>query len=78
LGRIPRFLDLDSELIHEESFTLEHDLDRAQVRWIGDRVELIMGRQAVAWGAGLIWTPTDLFSGFSPMVIDRDENPAWI
>ena len=38
MGRIPRFLDLDSELIHEESFTLEHDLDRAQVRWIGDRV----------------------------------------
>jgi len=52
LGRIPRFLDLDSELIHEESFTLEHDLDRAQVRWIGDRVESIMGRQAVTWGAG--------------------------
>lgn len=72
-GRRPRYLDLDSVLVQENSFTLEHGLDRAQVRWLTDRLEVSVGRQAVTWGSSLIWTPTDLFAGFSPTEIDRDE-----
>jgi hypothetical protein len=74
-SRRPRFLDLESELIRESSFTLEHGLDRAQARWEIDRFEMTVGRQAVTWGTALIWTPTDLFAGFSPTEIDRDEKP---
>jgi hypothetical protein len=36
-------------------------------------MDVTVGRQAVSWGSGLIWTPTDLFSGFAPTEIDRDE-----
>ncbi len=69
----PRFLDLESAWIEEDSFRLEHGLDRLQLRYQSDTVEWTLGRQAVSWGSGLIWTPTDLFVGFSPTEIDRDE-----
>ena len=68
-----RFLDLDSELDRESNFILEHDLDRLQFRLQSEELEFILGRQAVSWGTGLIWNPTDLFSGFAPTEIDRDE-----
>ena len=68
-----RFMDLESELERESNFLLEHDLDRLQFRLQTETLELTMGRQAVSWGTGLIWNPTDLFSGFAPTEIDRDE-----
>lgn len=71
-GRI-RFLDLESEIDSGSNWVWAHDLDRLQVRWMTERLELTVGRQPVSWGTGLIWNPTDLFAGFSPTEIDRDE-----
>ncbi|MBU0677219.1 MAG: hypothetical protein KJ626_03810 [Verrucomicrobia bacterium] len=68
-----RFLDLEKEVLSESNFTLDHQIDRLAVTMRADDVELSLGRQAVSWGTGLIWNPTDLFSGFSPTEIDRDE-----
>ena len=68
-----RYLDLESEIDQGSNWRLVHGLDRLQVRWVAERVEVTVGRQPVSWGAGLIWTPSDLFSGFSPTEIDRDE-----
>ncbi|MEM9620603.1 MAG: hypothetical protein AAF993_03075, partial [Pseudomonadota bacterium] len=31
-----------------------------------------LGRQAVSWGSGIVFQPMDLFSPFSPTVVDRD------
>ena len=68
-----RFLDLESELERESNFVLEHSLDRIRLRYQTDELEFNLGRQAISWGTGLIWNPTDLFSGFAPTEIDRDE-----
>ena len=68
-----RFLDLESNLSRDSNRRLTHDLDRLNARWVTETSEWIVGRQAVSWGTGLIWTPTDLFAGFSPTEIDRDE-----
>ena len=67
------FLDLESELERESNFVLEHSLDRLRIRYQTDEFDFNLGRQAVSWGTGLIWNPTDLFSGFAPTEIDRDE-----
>ena len=68
-----RFLDLESSPIEESQFRLNHRFDRLQVRRQTHTMDWTLGRQAVSWGSGLLWTPTDLFSGFSPTEIDRDE-----
>jgi len=68
-----RFLDLESEIAEESNIVLQHGLDRLRVRMQSERVIFTVGRQAVSWGTGLFWNPTDLFTGFSPDEIDRDE-----
>ncbi|MBU1692677.1 MAG: hypothetical protein KKC51_01810 [Verrucomicrobia bacterium] len=68
-----RFMDLDDVATDDGNFRLSHGLDRLQLRLLSPRTELSVGRQAVSWGTGLLWNPTDLFSSFSPTEIDRDE-----
>ncbi|MGD9782253.1 MAG: hypothetical protein AB7V14_08890 [Kiritimatiellia bacterium] len=70
----PRFMRLEDEFLDEEATTATHGLDRLWIRLSPDRrVQLAVGRQAVSWGSGLIWSPTDLFAAFSPTEIDREE-----
>ncbi len=71
----PRLLNLESDIVDDDRFRLRHGLDRARVRLINDRLDFSIGRQSVSWGTGMFWAPTDLFSGFSPTEIDRDEKP---
>lgn len=70
----PRFMKLEDQILADDSVTVHHGLDRLWVRLEPDRrLQLTIGRQAVSWGAGLIWGPTDLFAAFSPTEIDREE-----
>jgi hypothetical protein len=69
----PRFLRLESNPVREKELFLVQDLDRLQLRYRKSDYEISLGRQAVTWGSGLIWNPIDLFSGFAPTEIDRDE-----
>ena len=72
----PRFMDLEDDLVDDDSVRLAHGLDRLWARWEPDpRCQATIGRQAVSWGAGLIWSPVDLFAAFAPTEIDRDEKP---
>jgi len=71
-SRRARFLDIEDELVEESAFTLEHGLDRLYWRLRWGRIDFVLGRQAVSWGSGLVWNPTDLFTGFAPNEIDRD------
>ncbi len=68
-----RFFDLEKTVVDDNDLRLTHDLDRLQLRVRSERTDITVGRQPVSWGSGLIWTPTDLFTGFSPTEIDRDE-----
>ena len=49
-----------------------HRLDRLALRWQPGDWSLTLGRQAVSWGSGIVFQPLDLFSPFSPTVVDRD------
>ncbi len=69
-----RFLDLESAFWDEDTILARHGLDRLWMRWEPDRrMQWTVGRQAVSWGTGLIWSPTDIFSAFAPTEIDREE-----
>jgi len=49
-----------------------HRIDRLAVRWQPGDWSFTLGRQAVSWGSGIVFQPLDLFSPFSPTVVDRD------
>ena len=70
----PRFMDLEGEIFEEGSVSLNQGLDRLWTRWEPNRrLQVTIGRQAVSWGTGLIWSPVDLFAAFAPTEIDREE-----
>ncbi len=71
--RRARFFDLERAFVEKENFVFGHGLNRLQVKRVFDKADLIVGRQAVTWGTGFLWSPLDLFSGFAPNEIDRDE-----
>ena len=52
-----------------------HRLDRLALMWQPGDWSITVGRQAVSWGSGMVFQPMDLFSPFSPTVVDRDYKP---
>ena len=50
-------------------------LDRASVAFSGDHLVVKIGRQAITWGGGLVFHPTDIVAPFSPSSIDTAYKP---
>jgi len=65
--------DLESTISEEESRRIAHRIDRLSMAAYLPHVDLIVGRQALSWGSGMIWRPTDLFNPFSPTELDIEE-----
>ena len=56
-----------------ESFALYHNLDRLSVTVRTSRADIILGRQAVAWGSARVINPTDIIAPFSFNELDKEE-----
>lgn len=67
-----RLLDFDPYLLEEGPLRLQHNLDRLLLRWHTEAFALTVGRQALSWGTGRLWNPTDLLSPFAPTDVDRE------
>ncbi len=65
-------LPLDWTVQKSGSLLWRHELDRLNVRLTFAAADIVIGRQAISWGVGRIWTPSDLFVAFSPVEIDRE------
>ena len=65
-------VDLSLETADESHFQSILRLDRASIEYIGEKLVLRIGRQAISWGNGLIFQALDPFNPFSPTEIDRD------
>ncbi len=52
-----------------------HRLDRLSVNFQGEKTILKLGRQAVSWGNGMVYTPMDFFNPFDPALIDTEYKP---
>lgn len=55
--------------------TWRHEIDRANARIHLRRADLTVGRQAIGWGRGVMFTSIDLFAPFSPLEVDREWRP---
>src|SRR5262249_10932039 len=70
-GRLS-LLPLDWTIQKSGSLLWRHELDRLNLHISFPVADLVIGRQAISWGVGRIWTPADLFVAFSPVEIDRE------
>ena len=49
-----------------------HEIDRANAHVRVRRADITIGRQAIGWGRGVLFTAVDLFAPFSPLEADRE------
>ena len=67
-----RLFDLTSVINENSNSVLVHRLDRLYVGVTGKQAVVRVGRQAVSWGNGLIYTPMDFFNPFDPAAVDKE------
>ena len=56
------------------TFVWEHEIDR--LLWtfsLPGGIDITVGRQAIGWGLGRLWTPLDVFAPMTPTDLDREE-----
>lgn len=78
VGRIYRVDDLERRFYpgsgdRVSSFGLYQNLDRAQLAIRVGRLDLYVGRQAIAWGSARVVNPTDIFIPFSYGTLDTED-----
>ncbi len=57
---------------HTDRFAYHHEIDRAHVAYHPEWGEVVVGRQAIGLGRGVIFSSLDLFAPFSPLDVDRE------
>lgn len=66
-------VDLTWTIHDDRSWDVLHGIDRLFVKTMAGNVDLTLGRQRIAWGAGRIWNPTDLFNPINPASYSKIE-----
>jgi hypothetical protein len=69
------YFDLKAEWDKEDNWYAFSEIDRLYLDWIYDDVEMILGRQRIAFGTCLVWNPTDFFNPFDILEFDYEERP---
>jgi len=67
-----RLFDLTKNIHQGQRSLVQHRVDRFNWTWTPDWGSLIVGREAVTWGNGMVFNPMDLFNPFSPSDIERE------
>lgn len=67
-----RLTQLDWQVSAGESYTWRHEIDRLATGFRTSQVNATVGRQAIGWGRGAVFSAVDLFAPFSPLELDRE------
>ena len=67
-----RIRQLDWSLVSLDGYQWRHEIDRLSAEYDLSSVKLTVGRQAIGWGRGVMFSAVDLFAPFSPFEIDRE------
>jgi hypothetical protein len=68
-----QIVDLTWSIHRGRRWDVLHGVDRMFVKSMVGAVDLTLGRQRIAWGAGRIWNPTDLFNPINPASYSKIE-----
>ncbi len=67
-----KLMDLSSKIKEDDDSFTSHKLDRLSLNLDSDFGRVVIGRQAVTWGNGILFNPMDIFNPFSPYDTQRD------
>jgi hypothetical protein len=67
-----RLFDLTHVISQDDDTVITHRLDRLYLNITSPHTVVRIGRQAVSWGNGLIYTPMDFFNPFEPAAVDKE------
>lgn len=67
-----RLMDLSATLADEGKKVAVHRLDRLSIRYASDKMIVRVGRQAITWGNGLVFSPMDIVNPFDPVAVDTE------
>lgn len=71
--RAPTFWDLADSYVERDHVLARHRLHRGNLTWSAGGVDLRLGRQRIAWGAGRFWNPLDQLNAFSATALEPGE-----
>lgn len=67
-----RIRQIGGVLCQSVHFVDYHELDRASFAYQPKDINLTIGRQAVGWGRGTLFSAVDIFAPFTPLEINRE------
>jgi hypothetical protein len=67
-----RLMNLTDVLYDKDRFAALHRLDRLSASYTTDKLVVRIGRQAISWGNGLIFSPMDIVNPFDPTAVDTE------
>jgi len=70
------FVELDYYLWDTKYSIGYLEIDRLYLEYVKDNIDVIVGRQRIAWGTCWVWNPTDLFNPLQVLDFDYEERPA--
>ncbi len=71
----PSFFDLSTDLFSDSRQSLTASIDRLSVSYSSQNFVLKLGRQAVTWGSGMVFRPSDIIAPFAPNAVDTAYKP---
>jgi len=71
-GSLYRYTRLAWDIEDTKDFLWVQEFDRLAAGVSLWKMDFTFGRQAITWGTGRFWQPTDLFSPFGPLQVDRE------
>ena len=66
-------LDLERTYADTRSVLAQHRVYRATISWSVKEMDLVLGRQRIAWGTGRFWSPVDILNPFDATRLEREE-----
>ena len=69
------YLDLTEKISSGNSYLLYTNIDRLNLSYTFNKLEIQIGRQRVNWGISSVWTPNDIFNSSSFINFDYAEKP---
>ena len=69
------YFNLTKKWADGESYVFYTNIDRLNVFYTGNNLEVQIGRQRINWGVSLVWTPNDIFNSASYLNFDYPEMP---
>ncbi|KPM46852.1 DUF1302 family protein [Jiulongibacter sediminis] len=68
-------IDMSWVLVNKDPFVLHSTIDRLNLNYVKNNLEVTIGRQRINWGRTLAWNPNDLFNTYNFIDFDYEERP---